>query len=188
LTAVGVVVIVILLLIWINGHPTGGTSSAAVVGPHSPSAPSLTPATTPTVPPTSRSTAPSPTAATTAPVSPSPSNLLSSPPVVHPHKTKHAKPPLSTAMATVQVLNNSRIHGLAHSVAGDIAAKGWHIGIVGNLQGEISESTVYYSPGEQAAAQHLAREFPSIRRVEPNSAARLTSTGITLVLTADWES
>jgi hypothetical protein len=91
-------------------------------------------------------------------------------------------------MATVQVLNNSRIHGLAHGVAADIATKGWHIGIIGNLQGEIPESTVYYAPGEKAAAQHLAREFPSIRRVEPNSDARLTSAGITLVITADWES
>jgi hypothetical protein len=175
---------VILLLIWINGRPTGGTTSAAVVGPASPSAPSLI------LPLTPSSLAPSvpPSTPATAPVSPSPSNLLSSPPAAHRHKTKPAKAPVDTAMATVQVLNNSRIHGLAHGVAAEIAEKGWHIGIVGNLQGEIPESTVYYSPGEKAAAEHLAHEFPLIRRVEPESEARLTAAGITLVLTADWES
>jgi hypothetical protein len=89
-------------------------------------------------------------------------------------------------MATVQVLNNSRIHGLAHEVAAEVADKGWHIGFIGNLQGRTPEPTVYFAPGEEAAAKHLALEFSSIRRIEPNSAAGLTSGGITLVLTSAW--
>lgn len=91
-------------------------------------------------------------------------------------------------MAPVQVLNNSRFHGLAHEVAAQIAARGWRIATIGNLQGLIPETTVYFAPGEEPAAVHLAHEFPSIRRIEPNSAARLTATGITLVLTRDWVS
>jgi LytR cell envelope-related transcriptional attenuator len=89
-------------------------------------------------------------------------------------------------MAPVQVLNNSRRTGLAHEVAGLIAARGWQIVIVGNLQGAIPESTVYFAPGDRAAAEHLAREFTSIRRVEPNAAAGLRQSGITVVLTSDW--
>jgi hypothetical protein len=91
-------------------------------------------------------------------------------------------------MATVQVLNNSRITGLAHEVAAQVMSHGWHVGIIGNMQGALPLTTVFYSPGDKAAAQHLAREFSSIRSIEPNSAAHLTQAGITLVLTSDWVS
>lgn len=90
-------------------------------------------------------------------------------------------------MAPVQVLNNSRRTGLAHEVAADIAARGWKIGVIGNLRGLVSVPTVYYSPGEEPAAKHLQREFSSVQRIEPNSALGLTATGITLVLTEAWE-
>jgi hypothetical protein len=91
-------------------------------------------------------------------------------------------------MATVQVLNNSRIHGLAHEVAAEIANQGWQIGIIGNLQGAIPATTVFYAPGERPAAVHLAHEFTSIQQIEPNAAAHLTAKGITLVLTRFWAS
>jgi hypothetical protein len=91
-------------------------------------------------------------------------------------------------MATVQVLNNSRITGLAHQVAAEVANQGWQIGIIGNLQGALPETTVFYAPGDKAAAVHLAHEFSSIQRVEPNAAAHLTAKGITLVLTRSWVS
>ena len=89
-------------------------------------------------------------------------------------------------MAAVQVLNNSRITGLAHDVAGSVQARGWRVVLIGNLEGLIAETTVYYAPGHHAAAVHLAHEFPEIRRIEPNSAAGLDGSGITLVLTRDW--
>jgi hypothetical protein len=91
-------------------------------------------------------------------------------------------------MAVVQVLNNSRITGLAHEVAAQVEARGWRIGIIGNMQGALPVTTVFYSPGDEAAAQHLAREFPSIQSIQPNAVAHLTQTGITLVLTRDWVS
>lgn len=177
-SAVAVVIIVILLLIWINGRPPDATSSASVAGGSSgthAAPPVVTPKTSPAVPSSGASASAShpPTATTT-----------SAPPA----RPVHSKRPIATAMATVQVLNNSRRTGLAHAVASELAAKGWHLGLIGNLQGLVAEPTVYYSPGEKAAAQHLAREFDSIKRIEPNRAQGLTATGITLVLTAAWDS
>jgi LytR cell envelope-related transcriptional attenuator len=90
-------------------------------------------------------------------------------------------------MAPVQVLNNSRRTGLAAAVASEIQAKGWTISLVGNYRGLVSVPTVYYSPGNEAAAKHLASEFSSIERVEPASALGFTARGVTLVLTASWD-
>lgn len=177
LVAVVVVLIVIGLLVWINGRPNGGKSSAATTPPSV--------VTTPvhhSKPPTSQPTSQPPSSAPAT----SPSPTTASSPPVQPSKTPSTKPVDRNAMATVQVLNNSRLTGLAHRVAGEIAARGWKIGVIGNLQGAIPETTVYFSPGDEAAAKHLAREFSAVRRIEPNSAAGLTQVGITLVLTSDW--
>jgi hypothetical protein len=175
LAAVAAVIVVVLLLIWINGRP-GASSSTAVANDSSHAPVTVVTPTTPAAAPPSTSPAKGPT--------PTPTAVTTSP--THVARTKPPKPPVATAMAPVQVLNNSRRTGLAHAVASAVAAKGWKLGLIGNLQGAVSESTVYYSPGNKAAAEHLAREFTSIRRVEPNSAAGLNASGITLVLTADW--
>jgi hypothetical protein len=91
-------------------------------------------------------------------------------------------------MAPVHVLNNSTISGLAARVASELRGKHWTIKAVGNLQGAVPETTVYYAAGERAAAQHLAREFHSIRRVATAQSAHLPShgAGLTLVVTRDW--
>jgi hypothetical protein len=89
-------------------------------------------------------------------------------------------------MAPVNVLNNSRRTGLAHEVAAEVQERGWAIAMVGNLQGLVPETTVYYAPGDEAAAQHLADEFSSIQRIEPDSEGRLHLSGLTLVLTRSW--
>lgn len=177
--AVVVVIAVILALIWINGHPTGGSSSAIALTTHSAAPPVLVTSATPTsAPPTTSSPDPTPT----TPASPK------HPPTKKPsaHPSKPPPPAVLNAMAPLQVLNNSRIHGLAHQVAAEVEAKGWHVGVIGNLQGRTPVPTVYFSPGNEAAAKHLAREFSSIQRIEPNSAAGLTATGLTLVLTSGW--
>jgi LytR cell envelope-related transcriptional attenuator len=89
-------------------------------------------------------------------------------------------------MATVVVLNNSRIHGLAHRVAAEVAARGWAIPRVGNLGGLVPSTTVYYAPGDEAAAEHLASEFSQIQRIEPDSEGRINEPGLTLVATRFW--
>jgi hypothetical protein len=91
-------------------------------------------------------------------------------------------------MAPVEILNNSTRTGLAHEVAAQVADRGWQVYFVGNLQGRIAESTVYYAPGEQVAAQHLAEQFGSVARVLPNSEGGLATRDLTLVLTRFWSS
>jgi hypothetical protein len=89
-------------------------------------------------------------------------------------------------MAPVNVLNNSRRTGLAHEVAAEVQGRGWTIATVGNLQGLVAETTVYYAPGDEAAAAHLADEFSSIQRIQPDSEGRIHESGLTLVLTRSW--
>jgi len=180
-TAVVVVIVVIVLLIWINGGSSGGGQSPAAVGPAATGAtprshrPTLTP--TASTAPATKSTKPTPTASS---VAVAPSKRSKSP------RTKHPKPAVPTAMAPVAVLNNSRIQGLAHGVAGQVQARGWTISAVGNLQGLVPETTVYYAAGDEPAAKHLAREFASIRRIEPNAEGNLHGAALTLVVTSDW--
>jgi LytR cell envelope-related transcriptional attenuator len=174
LAAVGVVVAVILMLIWINGRPASIGAAGAPTGAVTPGS-----RTTPVAPAQPAAASPRPTRhhASSSPSATAPSRH---------HRTSTTTAAIATAKAPVQVLNNSRVTGLAHEVAALVESKGWHVTTVGNLQGAIPEPTVYYSAGNKAAAEHLAREFGSIRRVEPNSAVGLTAAGITLVLTAAW--
>ena len=89
-------------------------------------------------------------------------------------------------MAPVRVYNSTHITGLAHHVAAEVAQRGWTVPDVGNVSNAISATTLYYSPSARAAAQHLAREFSGIRRIQPNTALGIHYSGLTLVLTADW--
>jgi hypothetical protein len=172
LTALAVVVIVVVLLIWINGRSDDSSTPAA--GPPAASA----------VPPTP-SSSPSHTPLPTS----SPTKVRKTP-VPAPHRSRHqaspsASPP-SAPFAPVEVLNNSRITGLAHHVAAEVESRGWTISQIGNLRGKISETTVYFPAGDLAAAQHLQGEFGSIQRVLPQSEAGLDSTSLVLVVTRFW--
>lgn len=82
------------------------------------------------------------------------------------------------------MLNNSTIHGLAASAAARLRAGGWPVRLVGNFTGRLPYTTVFYDPGQQAAARQLARDFPAVRAVLPRFAG-LPGTGLTVVLTRD---
>jgi hypothetical protein len=180
LTAVVVVVVVIVLLIWINGRSDGsgsGSGSNVAVAPAS-----HQPAPSPDGSPTSSHLA-SPTPR------PTHSHHSPSPHPTHHHATPHSSPsppPSDTAMAPVSVLNNSRIHGLAHHVAAEVESRGWTLAQVGNLRGRVAETTVYYPPTGLAAAEHLAHDFGQIQRLEPQSEAGLHSADLILVVTRFW--
>lgn len=195
-SAVAVVVVVILLLIWINGHSTGHKTSAGSTraAPTASIADGGAPTPLASAPPTPtgtplRSSAPSPrpshhTSSSSHPHHGTGRKASAPPAPAHRHHT--APPGAAVATAPVTVLNNSRRTGLAHAVAAELAAKGWHIAFVGNLQGLVPVSTVYYATGEFAAARHLAAEFPSVHSVQPNASGRILGSGLTLVVTADW--
>lgn len=184
LTAVVVVVVVILLLIWINGKSPGtGPGPGVIAGPTGSSA-HRHHTTGPHHRPTTRTT-PRATASASSPHTATPTATPTAPPSSSavPGAGEHR-----TAMAPVQVLNNSTISGLAARVAGELDGKGWRVSGVGNLQGVVPVTTVYFARGQRAAAEHLKREFPSIGRVLPAGAGHVQppSQGLTLVLTRDW--
>lgn len=167
LLAVAIVVVTIVLLILINGHDGAvpvGASTASLPTAGRPTPPSAA------VPSGHRHQAhPRPAAA--APAGHGPAT---------PRRT-------TAAVAPVTVLNNSLRTGLAHQVAGQLQARGWPVGYVGNLRGRIAEVTAYFAPGSAAAAHHLAAQFTSIRRVLPEQLLTgLHTPGVTLVLTRDW--
>ncbi|HWG94829.1 MAG TPA: LytR C-terminal domain-containing protein [Mycobacteriales bacterium] len=84
----------------------------------------------------------------------------------------------------VLVLNNSRIAGLAERSARRFEAAGWPVRDTGSLRGRIRATTVYYPPGQRAAAEEFARRFPEVRRVLPRLEG-LPGTGLTVVMTRD---
>ena len=93
-------------------------------------------------------------------------------------RTPAAAQPAAPALT---VLNNSRLTGLAAAAAARFADDGWPIAIVGNYNGRLRNSTVYYLPGQRAAALRLARQY-GVPRVLPRP-ERLPGRGLTVVLT-----
>jgi hypothetical protein len=80
------------------------------------------------------------------------------------------------------VLNNSRIHGLAVTGATTFRNGGWTVTGTGNYSGRLPQTTVFYSPGFQAAAETLARQFSTVTVVAPRPAG-VPGTALTVVLT-----
>jgi hypothetical protein len=78
----------------------------------------------------------------------------------------------------VVVLNQTRRAGLAGEVATRLRGKGWTVPVVGNFRGVVPATTVYYPPGQEAAAQAAAEGLPTAPRIRPRfgnlSTARLT--------------
>ena len=141
----------------VTTHSTASVATAS--SPAASASASTTPSTAPTTakPTTKPSTRPSPTV--TKPVAP---------PVVH---------------APVVVLNETSQRGMAARVAAHLSTLGWNVTGVGNWRGNISESTVYYPPGDLAAARSLAYDL-GITRLRPRVAGMLTDR-LTAVLTSD---
>lgn len=160
LIAVVAVAIVVVLLLFLNGRPAKRGGSPAVEPPASVSH--------------SASVSPSATKATTSPTA-KPSTLAATPSSAR-----------AVARLPVTVLNNSRYAGLAAKAAAQLRAGGWPVAAVGNFTGRIAEPTVYYAPGEEAAAKALAAQFPRIARVHPRFPG-LPGTGLTLVVTRQWD-
>ena len=89
------------------------------------------------------------------------------------------------ALPPVTVLNNSRIDLLAARAAARFEAAGWPVAATGNYRGRLSETTVFYGPGQEAAAREFAARFPGVARLQPRTAT-LPGSGLTVVLTRDF--
>lgn len=159
---------------------------------HNPGAsesPSATPQTSSALPSTPAPTSSS--AATSSSASPPSSAIVSSLAGVPPATTSASKTPSPTATTAgpapaVDVLNDSRISGLAASAAKQLRSDGWQVSAVGNWQGssDVPSTTVFYPDGDKAAAQRLASKY-GVSRVLP-AASGLSSSDLTLVLAYDW--
>lgn len=108
-------------------------------------------------------------AATASTASPAPSTSASTP---------VAKPP-------VDILNSTRISGMAARAATTLSNGGWNVGLTGNYPHPISATTVFYPAGDLAAAQALAAQFTAIGKVE-TAPDGVSTTDLTLVLAQDW--
>ena len=98
---------------------------------------------------------------------------------VEPAPTEVAeRPPLT-------VLNHSKVKGLAARAAEDFTRGGWQVVEVANTRYAVARTTVYFVPGQEAAAAALRRQFPSILRSAPRP-AELPGSGLTVVVTREY--
>ncbi len=70
----------------------------------------------------------------------------------------------------VYVFNQTSITGLAAQTGAELDTAGWNVVGVDNWIGTVPEDTVYFYPGDRAAADRLSHDFPGIGRVWPASA------------------
>lgn len=104
-------------------------------------------------------------------------------PVAAPAVTVPAVTVPAVTVLPVTVLNNSRLFGLAKRAAARYRAGGWPVPVTGNFTGRLRVTTVYFAPGQQAAAARFARQF-GVARVLPRFPG-LPGRGLTVVLTRD---
>ena len=70
----------------------------------------------------------------------------------------------------VYVFNQTTISGLAAETGSALESAGWNVVGVDNWVGNVPSDTVYFYPGDRAAAERLSEDFPDIERVWPASA------------------
>jgi cytoskeletal protein RodZ len=118
-----------------------------------------------------------------SPSSPSPSASSSSTPA----PTTTSAAPKTTAVTSlgVVVLNQTSRAGLAAAVAGRLRARGFTVVGTGNFHGVVPATTVYYPPGDAAAALQVARALPTSPRTGPRF-SNLSTTRLTVVVTDNY--
>jgi hypothetical protein len=156
---------------WLNSSPSQGAAPAQ--SQVHVSTPATSAASTPAA------TTPSASASQSSTTAPTHSATHSATP--RPTATRPAAPPVVHAPAIV--LNETTQHGLAAQVAQHLRGLGWTVTGVGNWRGNISTTTVYYSPGELAAARRLAYDL-GVSRIRPAVPGMLNN-HVTVVLTSD---
>ena len=149
-----------------DGKPAASPTSPAATSPSpTPSSPSPSATSGSASPSTSGSPSSSPTSS-----SPSPS----------PSRTSKT-PTAADRSATVVVYNQTAVSGLAAAYAARLQQAGWSVVGVDNWTGTVPETTVYYRPGDEAAARQLMRDVPQVGRIRP-AVTGMAPEGLTLIL------
>ena len=133
--------------------------------------PTPTPTVTGATPSDSLSPSSTPTQATSPTPTPSPTKTRTS--------TKPATAP--DRRAAVVVFNQTGVSGLAANFAARLGQAGWTVAGVDNWVGTVPETTVYYRPGDEAAARTLMKDFPEVGRIRP-AISGMPDRGLTLIL------
>lgn len=126
------------------------------------------------------STRPSPTPPSPAPTTGASTTNASAP---SPGSTANGDAAASPAL---DVLNDSRIKGLAARATKEFRSAGWVVSTIGNFQGDtdVPATTIFYPDGEEPAAARLAAAFGVARVLQ--APASLSSQHLTVVLARDW--
>lgn len=184
--AIAVAAGLVIFALHLRGEPAGNPGAST-----SPSASPQTSSPLPTTPaPTSSSVATSSSVPPSSAAPPPPSAVVSpSTASASVSASATSSAPTATAAApppAVDVLNDSRISGLAASAAKQLRSAGWRVSTVGNWQGssDVPTTTVFYPDGDKAAAQRLASQYGISRVLAAPSG--LSSSNLTLVLAYDW--
>ncbi len=85
----------------------------------------------------------------------------------------------------VVVLNQTTQGGLAAAAADRLREEGWSVTGVGNFNGVVPSTTVYYPPGAEAQAQAAAESLPTPARIRPRC-GNLSTTRLTVVVTDNY--
>ena len=104
--------------------------------------------------------------------------------------TSAASSGTAAARLPIVVLNNTTVTGLAEQASHTFEQGGWTVTKYDNYQNDILSTCAYYDPsvtGAKAAAQALRRQFPAIKRVEPQFAELASwNSPIVVILTPDY--
>ena len=159
LAALGVVVLIVAVIAIRQQHGGGARAGSTL-----PSA--SRPTTSPRPAPTRTATRPAGRSSSSSPVSP------------------------ASAKQSLVVLNNTTTAGLARTAAQRFEAGGWTVTKYDNYQNDIISTCAYYDPSvarAQQAALALQRQFPTIKRVEPQFAQlAVYRSPIVVILTPDY--
>jgi hypothetical protein len=140
---------------------------------------------TPTTTPTATPSGSLPTAKPTKEPTKSPTKEPTKQPTKSPTTTGTGEPkPEPVPAVGVYVFNQTTVTGLAASFARVLEDEGWQVLGVDNWIGYVPENTVYYWPGDQAAAQRLSQDFPEVGRVWPASSP-MPRDGLVVILASD---
>lgn len=85
----------------------------------------------------------------------------------------------------VGIANQTSVGGLAEVAQQRLEEGGWEVPAIGDFNGTVPETTVYYPEGMQEAAEALAAQFPEIGRVQP-SFEGLNQSRLVVVLVDDY--
>jgi hypothetical protein len=183
LLALALIALVIGLISLFGGDDDPGASPQPPTDTQTQAPPPATDTSSAAPPPSSAEPPPPATTTTTTP----PPASTPAPPASQPPPPPNPPNPPNNRSEPVRVLNNSTISGLADRAANDFRGSGWNVTEVGNHQGRIPVTTVYYRPGtaEEPQAKELAQQF-GIRAEARFEGIQAASPGIIVIVTKEY--